>query len=66
MNEPKVITFPRGRRSPKPQSSDEKLVADIRKAWRKLDRTIKAAHRAGLSVETDFYAAREPVITRKL
>lgn len=59
--EHKVITFPKSGRP-----GDEKLVADIRKAWRRLARTIKVAQSAGLTVETEFYEHRPPVITRKL
>jgi hypothetical protein len=65
MNEPKIISFPKGRRA-RPQSSDEKLVHDIRKAWRKLARTIRAAQDAGLKVETGFWERNEPKITRQL
>ena len=64
--EPKVITFPKGRQRYERKTGDEKLVADIRQAWRRLARVIQTARNNGLTVETDFYGPKEPVITRRL
>lgn len=64
--ETKVISFPNQRRPRVAKTGDEKLVSDIRKAWRKLARAIRDAKAAGLTVETDFYEHREPQITRRL
>lgn len=60
-----VVSFPKAKKAFGPKT-DAELSADIRKAWRKLARTIKAARYAGLTVETDFAEHTEPVVTRKL
>lgn len=67
MDNATVVKFPKGRRQRAVgKTGDERLVADIRRAWKKLARTIRAAEAAGLTVETDFYVGREPKITRRL
>jgi hypothetical protein len=68
MSEQNVVTFPKGRRQSKSvaKTGDEKLVANIRAAWRRLALTIEKARNAGLTVDTDFWASRAPTITRKL
>jgi hypothetical protein len=60
-----VVSFPKAKVSRGPKN-DAELTEDIRRAWRKLARTIKAAQAAGLTVETDFYEHRQPTITRRL
>lgn len=62
----KVVTFPKGRARPIAKTGDEKLVADIRTAWRKLGRAIGLAKNAGLTIDTHFRVFDEPTITRKL
>lgn len=64
--ETKVISFPNQRARSPAKTGDEKLVSDIRRAWRKLARTIRVARAAGLTIETDFYEHKEPQITRRL
>lgn len=66
MIEQNVVHFPKGKPKKVGKTGDEKLVADIRAAWRKLERTINVARMAGLEVDTDFWGPREPKITRKL
>lgn len=65
-DQPKVVvSFPKAKRASAPKT-DAELVADIRRAWRKLGRTIEAARRAGLRVETEINPHIEPRITRDL
>lgn len=64
--ETKVLDFPKAKARARGPKTDADLVADVRRAWRKLDRAIKAAREAGLTVETEFYEQRAPQITRRL
>lgn len=63
--ETKVVAFPKGKAARAPKT-DSDLVADVRRAWRKLDRAIIAAQAAGLTVETDFRGYELPRFTRSL
>jgi hypothetical protein len=52
MSETKVVDFPGTKsRARRRLTGDDKLVDNVRKAWRALQRAIKAAEYAGLIVE---------------
>ena len=66
MSEPNVVRFPNRRSRTANLSGDERLVSEIRKAWRKLAKSIRSAREAGLDVDTHFSVGAEPIITRRL
>lgn len=62
--ETKVVNFPKAKSAPRGPKTDADLVADVRRAWRKLQRAITSAERSGLKVQTNFGAGDEPKIWR--
>ena len=66
MAEPNIVSFPLSRnRRNAPTSTDDRLAAEIGKAWRKLWRTIRAAEGAGLRVDCEFKATATPQVSRR-
>jgi len=63
MSEPNIVSFPTGKRKPKPEG-DAAHAANVLKAWRTLRRKIQAARCAGLQVEWEGESSIEPRITR--
>ena len=62
--ETKVVEFPRSKPTRRKLIGDEKIVDDVRKAWRALGRAVKAAENAGLHVTRDFNIHADLRITR--
>jgi hypothetical protein len=66
MTESTILQFPKRKHRPAPgRKSPDQLASEVRAAWRKLGRAIKAAQYAGLEVDL-VYDREEPKITRRV
>jgi hypothetical protein len=50
MSDPKVVSFPKSR-APRKAKTDTDHCAEIKKAWRALERAVHAAQNSGLDID---------------